>query len=222
MSDKPVSSFTTLLLAIPLSAIPLMAVFGVPEFASLSASTDPSVPDIMRRPSQSLADENDSPGASTEGFRNRAADLLASTGSPPPSQYDSTPETRWDLASAETTSVAATDPAAPSSVAPRPMQTAAVQQQLPIAAPSATASGLTWRAATHRLDELGITNYRIERGKAADDFLFVCLFSPGADSRIIQRFEAEASDPLLAVEDVLGQVESWLQARYSEERSWIR
>ena len=109
------------------------------------------------------------------------------------------------------------------------MQTAAVQPaattdcgEVSTPEAGATASGLTWREAARRLEEVGITDFRLERGQSSDRFLFFCRFSPGGDARIIQRFEAEAAEPLAAVEDVLTQVEAWLQHRYAQSQLWVQ
>ncbi|MFG0332139.1 MAG: hypothetical protein ACF8TS_02150 [Maioricimonas sp. JB049] len=82
----------------------------------------------------------------------------------------------------------------------------------------ATANSLTWKQAVRQLNELGIDTYHLERGSQPETFLFVCLFSPGDDPRVTQWFEAEASEPLDAVADVLRQIEQWLQRRFGERR----
>lgn len=235
MRAKQGGSFATLLLLIPLSAIPLMAMFGVPKFAQLSASSEEIIPDIVR---QSVgADVSSHVAESTHGFRSRAADLLTAT---PPPESSATAESNAPRWSGETSSSASTAAVAdrvsdePVTVqerrpSPRPMQTAAVESvatpcdehsSTPAATP--TASGLSWREASRRLEEVGITDFRLERGQSADRFLFFCRFSPGSDARIIQRFEAEAAEPLAAVEDVLAQVDAWLQHRYAQSRSWVQ
>lgn len=234
MSAKQGGSMATLLLAIPLSAIPLMAVFGIPEFTHLSAATqETSPPDLVRQPMTSF----DPPAASTdppdERNRRAAADLL-SPASRPADHVTRQEHAWWGDAPATTTaepaSRTASSPADPQRTqpSPRPMQTAAPQPLIrtlqgadTTPAPVATASGLTWREATRRLEEVGIRDYRLERGESSDRFLFVCRFSPGDDERIVQRFEAEAIEPLEAVEDVLAQVEAWLQHRFADSRRWL-
>jgi hypothetical protein len=233
MSTKQGGSLATLLLAIPLAAIPLMAVFGIPEFTHLSAATpEASPPDLVRQPTISFDPPADSTATSDERNRRAAADLL----SPAPdrtSQHSAGQEQiGWGDVPMATTAEPVARTAAPAQPAqtqpsPRPMQTAAPQPLIrtlegadATPAPAATATGLTWREATRRLEEVGITDYRLERGDMSDRFLFVCRFSPGGDERIVQRFEAEAAEPLEAVENVLAQVESWLQHRFADSRRW--
>ncbi|QDU36865.1 hypothetical protein Mal4_11660 [Maioricimonas rarisocia] len=87
--------------------------------------------------------------------------------------------------------------------------------------PATAGSSLTWKQAVRELNELGIDTYHLERGSQPETFLFVCLFSPGDDPRVTQRFEAEASEPLDAVANVLRQIEQWLQRRFGESRQTI-
>jgi len=74
---------------------------------------------------------------------------------------------------------------------------------------------LTWRQASLRLTELGVKNYHLERGAAEGTFLFVCTFSPGDAPHVVHRFESETDDPLLAVNQVLQQVDRWMRSRYA-------
>ena len=230
MSATPGGSFATLLLVIPLAAIPLMAIFGIPEFAHVTASEDSSALGIVRRPSE---DRRPDQNTATE-YQDRAADLFApqehdrgqsaiaapSSGSQFRILASSGPEPAEPDDSVRFASAHAQRPS------PRPTPTStrqpAAAQDLAGQLVGATASGLTWRDASRRLEEIGITDYRLERGHQVDQFLFVCRFSPGSDPRVVQRFEAESSQPLAAVEDVLTQVESWLQYRYVESRRWVR
>jgi hypothetical protein len=240
MSARQGGSLATLLLVIPLSAIPLMAIFGIPEFSHLSASTSETPSDLVRQPVDSFSFFEEPSSASTNAHeRNRraASDLLspapgsAQTPQRPARQGedawwgDTTAATTGETPAATTPAPARSERTQPS---PRPMQTAAPQPLIrtlegadATPAPTASAGGLTWREATRKLEEVGITDYRLERGESSDRFLFVCRFSPGGDPRIVQRFESEAAEPLAAVEDVLAQVDQWLQHRFADSRRWL-
>ena len=67
----------------------------------------------------------------------------------------------------------------------------------------------TWQAATRRLNELGIRRFRLEPGRRANEFLFSCFLTPSDNPRVTQRFEAEANEPLRAVQKVLAQIDEW-------------
>lgn len=231
MSAKQGGSFATLLLTIPLAAIPLMALVGIPEFSLVTAAEDRAGPEILRQPSRLQADGSVSHLDASEDYRDRAADLFAPqhnavSGISLTNRARLQPTTaavdqyRSSSASSERSSADLFRPS------PRPMPTAAIEPIVEQAVAERplpqTSSGLTWRAAARQLEEIGITNYRLERGHRADRFLFACLFSPGSDPRILQRFEAESTEPLAAVEDVLTQVDHWLEHHYAEGRRWVR
>jgi hypothetical protein len=55
----------------------------------------------------------------------------------------------------------------------------------------------------------------LERGSAEGTFLFVCVFSPGDTPHVTHRFEAEAEDPLIAVNRVVQQIDQWLRNRFA-------
>ncbi len=83
--------------------------------------------------------------------------------------------------------------------APLPNQPKALSQPTP----------LTWEKARARLQELGIQQYYLDPDPAEQRFLFRCAYTPAGNPRVHRRFEAEAADPLEAVQKVLSQVESW-------------
>lgn len=72
---------------------------------------------------------------------------------------------------------------------------------------------LTWRSAIARLNELGISEYRLEPGQRSHEFLFSCRYTPVDSPRLTRLFMAEAVEPLRAVEKVIAQVEQWKQMR---------
>jgi hypothetical protein len=68
---------------------------------------------------------------------------------------------------------------------------------------------LTWEQAVDRLNELGIRTFRLIPNAGQNGYQFICLVTSVDDPRISRRFEAESVDPLVAVADVLAQVENW-------------
>ena len=83
-------------------------------------------------------------------------------------------------------------------------------------APSRENSGsepLTWQGAVQRLNELEIRNFRLEPGREVNQFVFICSYSSSDSPRVLYRFEAEADEPLKAVEKVLLQVDEWQRRR---------
>jgi hypothetical protein len=72
---------------------------------------------------------------------------------------------------------------------------------------------LSWRRAIARLNELGVSQYSLEPSSEPYLFRFTCDFTPEDNPRLTHRFEAEASEPLRAVQKAIVQVETWLSER---------
>lgn len=77
--------------------------------------------------------------------------------------------------------------------------------------PSDEAKGL--RAGIARLNALGITDYQWQPGDRDGEFLFRCRLASKHNPRMMQRFEAEAGEPLAALEKVLVQIDEWRAQR---------
>lgn len=63
----------------------------------------------------------------------------------------------------------------------------------------------TWRVAARQLRTLGVQKYHFTYLEGQDAFLFTCYLGSAGDA---QRYEAQAEEPLLAVRDVLRQLQS--------------
>lgn len=74
---------------------------------------------------------------------------------------------------------------------------------------------LDWQQAQQRLTQLGIENLRVTGGARPGMFLVLCSYAPPESPRVTHRFEAEAEDPLIATNKVLGQIEHWMQTRFN-------
>ena len=72
---------------------------------------------------------------------------------------------------------------------------------------------LTWQQAVDRLNQMGIRTFRLTQNSGQNGYRFVCLVTSVDDPRISRRFEAESTDPLVAVGEVIVQVENWNQHR---------
>jgi len=89
------------------------------------------------------------------------------------------------------------------SSAPRPVQSN----------PESERPELTWQDAVRNLNELGIRNFRLEPARQPGQFVFVCSLTPTNSPRVSYQFEAEADEPLKAVEKVLSQIDEWQQRK---------
>jgi hypothetical protein len=74
-----------------------------------------------------------------------------------------------------------------------------------------------WKTAIARLNALGIRDYQLQPGEREGEILFSCRFVSRHNPRVMQRFEAEAGEPLQAVQRVLQQIDEW-KGRRSEAR----
>lgn len=235
MSGNGGSSVGTFLFSIPLAAIPLMAIFGIPQFAPLGASPERSegYNDDERRPDDRFPEDR--------GYRQRATDLLRSRGfdaqsasadrgltdrddSREPHYLDvnERPERSQALLSGAGVADAYVEPRGGGQDAP-PFygnEQRSDQQRMELIEPqtaeddstiATNADGLTWQSAAQHLEDLGITSYHLEPGSELGSFLFVCSFRPAASSNVTMRFEAESTQPLDAVDDVLAQIDRWQQ-----------
>lgn len=261
MRSRTGNSLSTMMFIVPLLGVPLMAIFGVPQFVPVIAS---SVSDETTRPVRARLKDGVGESVSATSFaadqfpRDKAShgepqfqDLF---GSPSRLRRDSRPirdgESRgldakfvetslsadnwWTQTSSEehaseTTqnlndlfgdSVATANPTEPRSrtrsatVLPQGEKLATHSRFTQLASGSEKSNdGLTWREAVRRLNELGIQEFRLEPGSQLGEFYFACEFTPHRDARVTRRFEAEAKEPLLAVQAVLRQIDEWLSRR---------
>jgi hypothetical protein len=86
---------------------------------------------------------------------------------------------------------------------------------------SSSNRSLTWKRAVGRLNSLGIRDYQLQAGEREGEFNFSCRLISRTNPRVIHRFEAEAADPLDAVNQVLRQIDEW-KSRRGESRDPIR
>jgi hypothetical protein len=253
------SSLSTLAFLVPLLGVPLMAIFGVPQFVPVIASSvndEPASATARHRSprvGESAAEASfvsaKSSRSSTSGNDEQIDDLFRPTKL---NRHDSRPlsgdadaQASRFLASSRSadTRLTQTSDERRESVAPAALSDL-FGETLPSAArsnpagdttnasqwrqderttrdnslPTATAAehstqGVTWRDAVHRLNDLGIQDFRLEPGRRIGEFYFACEFAPDRDARVTRRFEAEAKEPLLAVAAVLRQIDEWLPRR---------
>jgi hypothetical protein len=69
------------------------------------------------------------------------------------------------------------------------------------------------KRAVGRLNALGIRDYQLQPGTRDGEFNFSCRFASRTNPSVIHRFEADAADPLDAVNQVLKQLDEWRARR---------
>jgi hypothetical protein len=66
-----------------------------------------------------------------------------------------------------------------------------------------------WQEASRRLKQLGIRKYRLVSQIDQQNFVFACTLASPNNPQIVRRFEADADNPLEAVQKVLAQIDDW-------------
>ena len=226
------SSFTTFLMFLPLIAIPLLAIFGIPEFRPVNAS-------IPTEPSGGSADHklNSNVGAKSASPENKAEDLLApfdvdeNKQSPNVGErHNADPFSKasrnnrlegWEIEGRSASVGKGASPAARDNLSPfggRKVenQSQGIRRRIDPQKSGLGQNGketslkqsLTWKAAVAQLKQWGISNFVLQQGDEPNMFHFSCLCPSERNARIVHRYEAEDAEPLQAVAKVLQQIAS--------------
>lgn len=213
MSSRAGSSIGTFLMSMPVSAMLLMGVFGVPRFAP--GTSGESGWQNAKQFFTSLASSGTENTPGRPPFPGSALDPAA------PGAIPAGEAPAWGTPTAPSAGATSDWPFTPSSPAapntPLRDSRSADQHALLSRGTASAKATITWQDARRRLADLGIDQFHLEPGVTADRYLFVCLLQPGGDARVTQRFEAEAGEPLAAVEAVLGQIDNWLAREYAAD-----
>lgn len=70
-----------------------------------------------------------------------------------------------------------------------------------------------------KLNSLNVKKYHLVPGSEPNTWLFVCMFAPGDDQRVFHRFESEDADPDMAVAKTIEQIDAWLLKRFKDNTS---
>lgn len=206
----------TLLLAIPLAAVPFMAVFGIPK---VTPALQAAFPDLQNSSSQ-LGSPND-PRGWNDPNQPFAQTASVSTNDDAPTWGDTT-EAGTPISAASPNSY---DPLFPQGdrqqtsqairSSPVAMQTAEIAANTsaePFTAtpvvnpPTPSTSGLTWRQAVSELNRMGIQRFWLTAGAEPGEFEFACVYTPPENPSMTYRFSDSATEPLQAVQKVLAQI----------------
>ncbi len=244
MSSRAGSTFLTFLVSIPLAAMGLMAVFGVPPLASVIAATrgltDSNQDSQSGRDSGQSQFEDWDSGTAPE-WKSGDADLTDIEGG----AQDGADTHRDDLGfSKGTREEAGSDsnhsptkgrqsrpPRGPenkwadnspsdsrSLLSPRGDSKTGNSAFALNTGSDHNAPPTSMKESLKKLNSLGVKHYHLERGSNQDTWLFVCLFVPGDDARLTHRFEAESDDPDRAAAETVQQIDSWLLQRFRDKQ----
>lgn len=214
MSARAGSSIGTFLMSMPVSAMLLMGVFGVPRFAPGTGgesgwqNAKQFLTSLASQPGEGPPVRPQFPGVPGSSTADSMATEAPQWGSPAPAPHSNASAAEWPFSDQR-------------DLSSRSSATSAGFDAHPLVSrstPAATApASITWQDARRRLADLGIDQFHLEPGLESDQYLFVCLLTPGTDERVTQRFEAEAGEPLAAVQAVLTQIDDWLAQQYAQD-----
>lgn len=243
MSSRAGSTVLTFLMSIPIAAVGLMAVFGVPPLSSVIAASrgqqhlDADLgfdEDRSSRSGKSDRDESDEEAPSWSD-----ADSETELGAV--AEFESDAETdRDDLGFSRpssksprkrTSSTRDTDEdpltfdderstSDKSASKTRGLKRDAANPFPDDEAPSAgRGSRVSMKDSLKKLNTLNVKKYHLVPGSEPNTWLFVCMFTPGDDQKVIHRFESEDPDPDLAVAKTVEQIDAWLLKRFKDNTS---
>ncbi len=193
MQGRIAGFLMTIFMALPLAAIPLMSIFGIPQFGSLAATVDET------------------------GFL--AEDPVADTSAP---SWTNSPIPVFGEAAQDSTPVnflnhsSNTNPVQTSSLG----NSQDFSTPSSFGTQENDSGSLTWDQGIARLAQMGITDYRIQPGIVPGTSHFACYARPARKATVL-RFEAEANDPLQALLKTLKQVEPWHATRSQSNKTAI-
>lgn len=231
MSGNGGGSFAAILLSIPLSAVALMSVFGVPKLSKIVSSigsdseSDDEFSDSRSRSKRRAAEPDDEfsiDDAEPWGDEDEEGDTFgrAKQQRPRPVLSRASRE-ETDEFSSHRDEFAMRDgdenTGEEEDAAERPRQrrsgsnpfepTNSVTQAEFRTSPGEKRSDFA--GAIRRLSSMQVDHWNLEPGLTSGQFLFVCIVDPNATSGTVHRFEAESRDPAAAVDDVIQQITEW-------------
>lgn len=229
MSSRAGSTFATLLMSVPLAAVGLMAVFGVPPLSSVIAATRGLNDRGDRNSSEDQFEDWDSGTASEwksgetapEDSEVSSSDKGDSSKAPRALNDDSSTDSDWGRLSSKRSrgrSDSVSNVKDSSNSDNSPAETSPGLRPLMSGRQDSSSRPLSMKESLKKLNALGVKHYHLERGTDADTWLFVCLFAPGDEARVTHRFESESDDPDRAAEETVKQLDSWLLKRWRDKQ----
>jgi hypothetical protein len=232
------SSLTTFLMFLPLIAIPLLAIFGVPEFTPVNASTPTetnaaaiAIDGPVRKlepagaPKRSAfnrngdvfspvkPDSNAAPGFPSGGLKPEADPFLNAGGdNDTPRKPGKQGLNGWELDRDRHDGKRSRNRIETSILDERNNSSAGATRgagmQSVPSMPETNEPAVAWQKAVRTLNRMGIEDFLLQPGSRAEEFHFSCICPSPDNPRITRRFEAEDADPLRAVQKVLKQIQT--------------
>lgn len=188
MQGRIAGFLMTIFMALPLAAIPLMSIFGIPQLGSLASSLE-GTGFLLENPHDSDPDTawdlDSAPGFEDSAPNSNTTDAASpwdahdqNSGRPPEWQPDDRSRSPGDSFTAR-------------------------------ASDQAGRNNPQWDRLIQQLSDYGIKDHRLQPGHNSQGFHFACFLRASAET--IVRFESEGEDPVTALERTVRQVERWHQ-----------
>lgn len=246
MSSRAGSTVLTFLMSIPIAAVGLMAVFGVPPLSSVIAASRGNHDfnlgfdndDRSTRSGRSERDTSDDQAPSwsdseTETDLGSVADIESEDterddlGFSRPSSKGTRKRSSSSLADARTSEsdhddLLFDDEKSGSEKAgskARGLKRDAANPFPDEETASPRGSRVSMKESLKKLNSLNVKKYHLVPGSEPNTWLFVCMFAPGDDQKVIHRFESEDADPDQAVAKTVEQIDAWLLKRFKDNTS---
>jgi hypothetical protein len=223
--SKVAGTLSSIVMTIPLLAVPCLAIFGLPSFgpAVAEAETDTAVQladggGSLGQPAAPAAGSDPfAPIVDAAGAASAPNSIGSGTAAGQP-HLDETSDHRYAGANRaiglEETRVAvapAAPPAAKSTDEPLKTPFRRVDDEPPAAPEAKAAASGSWETAVAKLGALGASDVRAATGEVPGEFYCTCTLREGG--RVTRRFESEAATKAAAAADLLAQVEACRDAR---------
>lgn len=235
MSSRAGSTFVTFLMSIPVAAAGLVALFGMPPLSSVIAATR-GLNDKIQSLNSEDGESQKSPESQFEdwdadsapGWSDQGTDAAKLSGKSkkksgdqdelgfskfPSEESEDRPRNDRNRSS----DIKKQDEIAPLDFSKPSSREKSRDKSIDLKDDKST-SPASMKESLKKLNSLGVKHYHLERGADQDTWLFVCLFSPGDDTRVTHRFEAESEDPEGAVSETLKQIDGWLLKRFRDKQ----
>jgi hypothetical protein len=225
MSGNGGGSFAAILLSIPLTAVALMSVFGVPQLSKIVSSlgndhdSDDEFSDSRSRSKRRSAEADEFSIDDAEPWGEESEEdpsfgrskqqrprTLLSRGSKSETDESAAEEEEEAFAMRETEEDETRGRSKRGSNNPFEPTDTVTKAEFRTSQGSPRSD---FAAAIRRLSTMKVDRWNLEPGLTSGQFLFVCIVDPQATSGAVHRFEAEAREPAAAVDDVIQQISEW-------------
>ena len=202
MSSKSSSPVQAVLTFAALLMIPTFAVFGVPKFVPMSTSNETGESSTSQSTAIGLSDvyvepakfypDNDEPIVRSNPSGSAIIPALDSNRRVESAALSNNPLLEWN------------DPFVQNEMQP------AFSTTVSKPAVDATVAQFTWQKFDREIRLLGVTDYSL-KPTSPGKFRLTCFVPSLQDKQLLRKFNAEAAEPIIAAQELLGDIQRWVK-----------